>query len=114
MVSRYSISPNADLLDSFPKEIYSPVVLVHELLRVWLITVELKIQDTYKTSVPRVHGRVFICLVFAARAVTEPGDDSSVSCWSLLVLPEGSALELCEAAYSHSRSVQQLIPACVN
>ena len=52
MVSRYSISPNADLLDSFPKEIYSPVVLVHELLRVWLITVELKIQDTYKTSVP--------------------------------------------------------------
>ena len=114
MVLKYSISPNAGLVDSFPKEIYSPVVLVCELIRVRLITVELKIQDPYRTPVPRVHYRVLLCLVFAARGVPEPGDYSSVNCWSLLVLPESCALELCEAACSRSRSVQQLIPVCVN
>lgn len=114
MVLKYSISPNADLLDSFPKEIYSPVVLVHELVRVWLVTVALKIQDIYRTSVPRVHYRVFVCLVFAARGVAEPGDYSLVNCWSLLILPESCAQELCEAACSRSGSVQQLTPVCLN
>lgn len=38
MILSYNISPNANVLDSFPKGIYSPVVSVRELIRTWLIT----------------------------------------------------------------------------
>lgn len=82
MILKYNIFPNANLLDSFPKGIYSPVISVHEVIRARLITY--CAVEKPATNIPvlpeSITSRVLVWIVFAAKVVSEHGDPNSMNC----------------------------------